>query len=76
MFEGWIEGHTYISNIRTWFASRNIHELEVPENDRAHYSKRTVDFEFDFPIGRKSYWVWRIAVALILTISSVFQVRI
>lgn len=28
-----------------------IHELEVPESDRAHYSKRTIDFEFDFPIG-------------------------
>lgn len=30
-----------------------IHELEIPESDRAHYSKRTIDFEFDFPIGRK-----------------------
>lgn len=30
-----------------------IHELEVAENDRAHYSKRTIDFEFDFPIGRE-----------------------
>lgn len=30
-----------------------IHELEVPEDDRAHYSKRTIDFEFDFPIGRE-----------------------
>jgi glycyl-tRNA synthetase len=33
--------------------SDKIHELEVPENDRAHYSKRTIDFEFDFPFGRK-----------------------
>lgn len=30
-----------------------VHELEVPEKDRAHYSKRTIDFEFDFPIGRE-----------------------
>lgn len=30
-----------------------VHELEVPEDDRAHYSKRTIDFEFDFPIGRE-----------------------
>jgi glycyl-tRNA synthetase len=30
-----------------------VHELEVAENDRAHYSKRTIDFEFDFPIGRE-----------------------
>jgi glycyl-tRNA synthetase len=33
--------------------AENIHELEVPENDRAHYSKRTIDIEFDFPIGRE-----------------------
>ncbi|PLS80766.1 glycine--tRNA ligase, partial [Candidatus Saccharibacteria bacterium] len=30
-----------------------VHELEVPAEDRAHYSKRTIDFEFDFPIGRE-----------------------
>jgi glycyl-tRNA synthetase len=30
-----------------------IHQLEVPESDRAHYSQRTVDIEFDFPIGRE-----------------------
>jgi len=30
-----------------------VHELEVPEEDRAHYSKRTIDIEFDFPIGRE-----------------------
>ena len=31
----------------------SIHELEVPESDRAHYSKRTIDIEYDFPIGRE-----------------------
>ena len=31
----------------------SVHELEVPDEDRAHYSKRTIDFEFDFPIGRE-----------------------
>ncbi len=30
-----------------------VHELEVPEIDRAHYSKRTVDFEFEYPFGKK-----------------------
>lgn len=29
-----------------------VHELEVPAEDLAHYSKRTIDFEFDFPHGR------------------------
>ncbi|HBV01134.1 MAG TPA: glycine--tRNA ligase [Candidatus Taylorbacteria bacterium] len=31
----------------------DVHELEVPDGERAHYSKRTIDFEFDFPFGRK-----------------------
>jgi glycyl-tRNA synthetase len=30
----------------------SVHELEVPPEDLAHYSKRTIDFEFDFPVGR------------------------
>lgn len=30
-----------------------IHELEVPSSDRAHYSKKTIDIEYDFPIGRE-----------------------
>lgn len=33
--------------------TEKVHELEVPEEDRAHYSKRTIDFEFDYPIGRE-----------------------
>jgi len=30
-----------------------LHEVEIGENDRAHYSQRTVDFEFDYPFGQK-----------------------
>ncbi len=30
-----------------------VHELEVSKEDRAHYSSRTVDFEFDYSFGRK-----------------------
>lgn len=30
-----------------------VHELEVESGDLAHYSKRTIDFEFDYPFGRK-----------------------
>jgi len=33
-----------------------IHELEVAEKERAHYSKRTLDFEFDFPFGKKELY--------------------
>ena len=32
---------------------RNIHELDVPAEDRAHYSKKTIDIEYDFPIGKE-----------------------
>jgi glycyl-tRNA synthetase len=30
-----------------------IHEVEISDADRAHYSKRTIDFEYDFPMGQK-----------------------
>ncbi|MBI2011833.1 glycine--tRNA ligase [Candidatus Daviesbacteria bacterium] len=33
-----------------------VHELEVPDAERAHYSKRTIDFEYDFPFGRKELY--------------------
>ncbi|MDN5835352.1 MAG: glycine--tRNA ligase [bacterium] len=33
--------------------SDKIHELDVPEADRAHYSEKTIDLEYDYPIGRK-----------------------
>lgn len=32
---------------------KDIHELEVPASDRAHYSKRTIDFEYKFSFGTK-----------------------
>lgn len=30
-----------------------IHPIEVPASDRAHYSKHSIDTEFDFPFGQK-----------------------
>jgi glycyl-tRNA synthetase len=32
---------------------KKIRELEVPPEDRAHYSKRTIDFEYKFSFGTK-----------------------
>ncbi|KKS44432.1 MAG: Glycine-tRNA ligase [Parcubacteria group bacterium GW2011_GWA2_42_18] len=32
---------------------KKIHDVEIPENERAHYSQRTVDFEFEYPFGQK-----------------------
>lgn len=31
----------------------HIHEVGVPAEDRAHYSKKTIDIEYDFPIGKE-----------------------
>ena len=33
-----------------------IHELEVPKDKLAHYSKRTIDFEYEFPFGTKELY--------------------
>lgn len=33
-----------------------VRELEVPAAERAHYSKRTIDFEYEFPFGRKELY--------------------
>lgn len=30
-------------------SDENIREYEVPDNDLAHYSKRTIDFEYNYP---------------------------
>ena len=44
-FEHWRQQwHAYFNALG--LPAESIHELEVPEEDRAHYSKRTVDFEF------------------------------
>lgn len=57
--EGWeAEFVKWVDLCKEWFTALglpedSVHELEVPEDDRAHYSKRTIDFEFDYPIGRE-----------------------
>lgn len=33
--------------------AEKIHDLEVPPEDRAHYSKRTIDMMFDYPNGEE-----------------------
>jgi len=34
----------------------SVYEHEIPDEDRAFYSKRTIDFEFDFPFGRSELY--------------------
>jgi len=33
-----------------------IHEVEISPEKLAHYSKRTIDFEYDFPFGQKELY--------------------
>lgn len=35
---------------------KHVHELEIEKDSLAHYSKRTIDFEFDFPFGKKELY--------------------
>jgi glycyl-tRNA synthetase len=54
-FEMWRE-NVHAFNAAIGIPSEAVHELEVADGDRAHYSKRTIDFEFDFPFGRKELY--------------------
>ena len=44
--------HDFLENI-IGLDTNKIHEYEVPASDRAHYSKRTIDFMFDYPGGEE-----------------------
>lgn len=54
-FEHWL------GEMREWLRDlgvkkSNIHEVDIPDGERAHYSKRTVDIEYEFPFGRKELY--------------------
>ena len=51
-FSYWMDRfYEYVSLVG--LKKEKVHELEVPDEDRAHYSKRTVDFEYEFSFGTK-----------------------
>lgn len=58
-WERWFE--YWLGEIKAWISflgldSQRVHDREVPEQDRAHYSKRTVDIDYDFPFGREELY--------------------
>ncbi|MDD5098902.1 MAG: glycine--tRNA ligase, partial [Candidatus Colwellbacteria bacterium] len=54
-FEDWRkEMHSWMSYLG--IKPDEVHELDVPKEDLAHYSKKTIDFEYDFPFGRKELY--------------------
>jgi glycyl-tRNA synthetase len=47
--------------IRQWIGEvgidmTKVHDVEIPDGERAHYSKRTIDFEFEYPFGQKELY--------------------
>jgi glycyl-tRNA synthetase len=54
-FESWRKAmHEWVELIG--IDAKNVHELEVAKDELAHYSKRTIDLEYDFPFGRKELY--------------------
>ncbi|MEK7211847.1 MAG: glycine--tRNA ligase, partial [Patescibacteria group bacterium] len=54
-FEYWL-GEMYKWMESLGLGKKHLHDLEVPEDERAHYSNRTVDIEYDFPFGKKELY--------------------
>ena len=35
---------------------KKMHDMDIPDGERAHYSKKTIDMEYDFPFGQDELW--------------------
>lgn len=54
-FEHWL------GEMKLWLrdlgvADERLHFVEIPDGERAHYSKRTVDVEYDYPFGQRELY--------------------
>ncbi|MDO8585191.1 MAG: glycine--tRNA ligase [bacterium] len=52
---------TWLEEMKKWcahlgIAENKLHFAEIPDGERAHYSKRTVDIEYEYPFGRKELY--------------------
>ncbi len=55
-FEAWkMEMVNWIKDLGINYDSE-IHEVDVPDGERAHYSKKTIDFEYKYPFGTKELY--------------------
>lgn len=50
-FEAWVEDHVNFWVNEVGLDREKLRLYEVPEAERAHYSKRTIDIFYQFPIG-------------------------
>jgi glycyl-tRNA synthetase len=58
-WEKWFE--YWLGQMKQWMedlgmSAEKLHFEEIPESERAHYSARTVDIEYDFPFGKKELY--------------------
>ncbi|MDD5547574.1 MAG: glycine--tRNA ligase [Candidatus Pacebacteria bacterium] len=54
-FEMWLD------EMKRWLkhlgiSDKHLHYHDIPDGERAHYSKRTVDVEYDYPFGQKELY--------------------
>lgn len=54
-FEMWREAMHEFGQVIGLDADK-VHEYDVPDGEGAHYAKKTIDFEFDFPFGTEELW--------------------
>lgn len=54
-FEHWrLQIHNWFSLIG--LSEDKVHDVDIPDGERSHYSKRTIDFEYEFPFGQKELY--------------------
>jgi glycyl-tRNA synthetase len=54
-FDNWLkEMKTWLKDIGV--KDKNLHYVDIPEDERAHYSKKTIDIEYDYPFGQKELY--------------------
>ena len=55
IFEEWVEYiHAFTKKIG--LNAKKLHSHEIPDAERAFYSKRTIDMEYEFPFGQDELW--------------------
>jgi len=55
VFEAWVSYmHKFMDNIG--LDPKKMHDHEIEGKERAFYSKRTIDMEYDFPFGQDELW--------------------
>ena len=51
----------WLDEMKKWLkdlgiSSKKLHYVDIKDGERAHYSKRTVDIEYDYPFGQKELY--------------------